>query len=243
MKIVKYKYLGNSKYEVYLDDKKYILYEDIIIKNNLLSKKEISTQEFDSLISELSFYEAYYKSIKYISKRYRSALEIENYLKKDYDYKIIDKVVLKLRNDLYIDDYVYARAYVIDQINLKNTGPLKIKKELMDLGICKEAIDKSLSLFTEDLVNERIRKIIDKEVKLNKNKSIYVLKNNISNKLINLGYKNSDFLDYLSNISIDEDLIRKKEYDKLYKKLSLKYSGSELDNKIKQKMYAKGFKI
>ena len=61
--------------------------------------------------------------------------------------------------------------------------------------------------------------------------------------MINLGYKNSDFLDYLSNISVDEDLIRKKEYDKLYKKLSLKYSGSELDTKIKQKMYAKGFKI
>lgn len=243
MKIVKYKYLGNSKYEVYLDDKKYILYEDIIIKSNLLSKKEISDSEFNSLISDSSFYEAYYKCIKYISIRYRSALEIEKYLSKDYDNKIIDNVVLKLKNDGYINDYVYARAYVVDQINLKNTGPIKIKKDLLGLGICSDAIDKSLILFNDDLICEKIKRIIDKEVKLNKNKSSYVLKNNINNKLINLGYKSSDFLDYLSSINIDDDLIKKREYDKLYKKLSLKYSGNELDNRIKQKMYSKGFKI
>ena len=31
-----------------------------------------------------------------------------------------------------------------------------------------------------------------------------------------------------------------REYDKLYRKLSRKYSGSELELKIKQKMYQKG---
>ena len=32
----------------------------------------------------------------------------------------------------------------------------------------------------------------------------------------------------------------KKEYDKLYKKLSRKYSGNELEYKIKEKLYQKG---
>ena len=35
--------------------------------------------------------------------------------------------------------------------------------------------------------------------------------------------------------------IYKKEYDKVYKRLSRKYSGSELEYKVKQKMYALGF--
>ena len=36
--------------------------------------------------------------------------------------------------------------------------------------------------------------------------------------------------------------LAKKEYDKLYKKLSRKYSGQELEFKINQKLYQKGFK-
>ena len=34
--------------------------------------------------------------------------------------------------------------------------------------------------------------------------------------------------------------IAKKEYDKLYRRLSRKYSGRELDYKIKEKLYQKG---
>ena len=39
-----------------------------------------------------------------------------------------------------------------------------------------------------------------------------------------------------------DDDIAKKEYDKLYKKLSRKYSGSELELKIKQKLFQKGLR-
>ena len=45
------------------------------------------------------------------------------------------------------------------------------------------------------------------------------------------------------NINIDNDNLLKKEYDKIYKKLSLKYSDKELYNKIKTKLYQKGFSI
>ena len=35
MRIDKYKYLKNSKYEVIIDNEKYIMYEDIIIKYDI----------------------------------------------------------------------------------------------------------------------------------------------------------------------------------------------------------------
>ena len=38
----------------------------------------------------------------------------------------------------------------------------------------------------------------------------------------------------------DDSDIAKKEYEKLYKKLSSKYEGAELEFKIKQKLYQKG---
>ena len=39
-----------------------------------------------------------------------------------------------------------------------------------------------------------------------------------------------------------EDDIAKKEYEKLYAKYSRKYSGLELQRKIKEKLYLKGLK-
>lgn len=38
MKIEKYKYIGLGKYKVLISGKEYIIYEDVIIKYNILSK-------------------------------------------------------------------------------------------------------------------------------------------------------------------------------------------------------------
>ena len=47
----------------------------------------------------------------------------------------------------------------------------------------------------------------------------------------------------ISNYQFGNDIeLAKKEYDKLYKKLSRKYSGEELKYKIKEKLYQKGLK-
>ena len=40
----------------------------------------------------------------------------------------------------------------------------------------------------------------------------------------------------------DNPIMTDKEYDKLYKKLSRKNEGTQLDYKIKEKLYQKGFK-
>ena len=50
----------------------------------------------------------------------------------------------------------------------------------------------------------------------------------------------TEVLFYLYNFD-DED-IKNKEYEKIYKKLSRKYSGYELEQMIKKKMYEKGFR-
>ena len=45
----------------------------------------------------------------------------------------------------------------------------------------------------------------------------------------------------MSNVEFtDTKDIQKREYDKLYRRLSKKYSGRELEYKIKEKLYQKG---
>ena len=68
------------------------------------------------------------------------------------------------------------------------------------------------------------------------------MKQKLLNDLINKGYYREDIISILNNINIDDEKIKYLEYQKLYNKLSKKYSGSELSYKIKQKLYQKGFR-
>ena len=66
MKISKIKLNKNGKYEVTIDNTKYILYQDVIIKYLLFSKKEIDNNVLNDIIKDNIYYEAYDKIIKFI---------------------------------------------------------------------------------------------------------------------------------------------------------------------------------
>ena len=61
--------------------------------------------------------------------------------------------------------------------------------------------------------------------------------------LLNKGFYKDDILQVLDGIVIDDKDIYEKEYKKLYEKYSKKYSGKQLEYKIKEKMYQKGFNV
>ena len=243
MKIIKYKYKGNSKYEITTEDDKYIIYEDIIIKNNLLVKESINDNEFKKLLKNNEFYDCYYNSLKYIETKMRTKKELKEYLKKkEYDNKDIEKTISRLEEEGYLNEERYSKAYVYDKMNLSMDGPLKIKKYLQDNNINENIIEEELKSFTKDLVLERLNKMISKEVKLNKNKSSKMLYEKLLIKLINKGYKREDITTVFNDYKVNDEEIYKKEYDKTYNKLKDKYQGKELEYKIKQKMYQKGFR-
>ena len=243
MKILKYSYLKDSRYKITIDDKEIYLYEDIIIKENLLIKKDISEKELTRLLKENNFYELYYNALKYLKTKLRSKKEIEKYLKNINDDKNnINKVIEKLSKDGYLNDKTYAKAYIHDYFYLKNIGPLKIKKDLLELKINETIIDEELLVIKKEEQINKIKTYINKQLNLNKNKSVHALKEKLSNNLIIKGYEKEYIIEELENISFNEEDLFKKEYDKLYKKYSKKYTGKDLEYKIKQKLYEKGFK-
>ena len=244
MKIVSYKFLGNGKYKVVLDNENYVIYEDVILKYKLLTKNEITSDELSKYLKDNIYYEAYYKAMNYIKMKLRTEKEIIDYLKKyNYSLNIIEKIVDKLTEEGYINKYLYAESYINDQMNLKNVGPLKIKKDLEKLGIDSFIINEKLLNYSKEKQMEKIKKNVDKEIKLNNSKSCYVLKNKVLMNLLNKGFYKDDILQVLDGIVIDDKDIYEKEYKKLYEKYSKKYSGKQLEYKIKEKMYQKGFNV
>lgn len=242
MKIEKYKYLGNGRYKVFIDKEEYIIYEDIILKYNILSKDNVDKKDLDLYLKDNQFFEAYYKAVSYINVKLRSSKEIDKYLSKDFSKQIVFDVIEKLKKDGYLNENVYAEAYINDQINLKIVGPVKIKKDLINLGISSSIIDNHMVCYTKNMQYDKIRKIIEKEIRLNKSKSSFMLKNKILKNLVDKGFYNDDIVYCMNDYDFDDSDVYKIEYEKIYDKLSKKYSGKVLEYKVKEKLYQKGFK-
>ncbi len=243
MNILKYKKLTNGKYKVILENNvELTLYEDIILKYELLIKKDISDQMLPKIREDNSYYEAYYNTLKSLNSKYKSVSETKKYLyNKEYDKDIVEKVIDNLINQGYLNDNNYCISYINNQIITTNWGPYKIKNELIKKGIGESIIDENIKVFDDELQRSRINKIIDKLIKSNRTKAGIVLKNKIISNVINLGYYTSIVKEEISkyNFRVDKDTYER-EYNKIYKSLSRKYDGNELEYKIKQKLYQKG---
>lgn len=242
MKIKNYKKLRNGQYEVCLEnDEKVLLYEDAILDAELLRKKEVSQEELNKIISLNEKYEVYIKSVKYLNTKMRSEKEIRNKFK-DYSKDALDYAICRLQKEGYLNNQIYINAYINDQINLKNIGPNKIRKELIQLGFEESEFQELVDNINEEVWLVKIRKIIDKTIKSNHSKSNSSLAIKITNDLLNKGFSSYLIADELNKIKFNDDSsLLEKEFNKLYKKYKEKYSKEELKFQLKNKLYQKGY--
>ena len=242
MEIKKYKKDKNNTYKVYIDNEIITLYDDVIIKYNLLIDKTINKNKFNEIIKHNEFLDGYYKSIKYINKKLRTELEIRKYLEKlEINNNEIDKIIKLLYKSGYLNKEMYLKAYINDGYNLTNNGPEKIKKDLIKLGYKQDEIMDYL--FKLDW-NKRIEKILNKKIKINHKLSNNALKTKLLNDIMKLGYEKESILYYLEKIELNSDNdILLHEYNKIKTKYTKKYNGNELEYKIINYLYKKGFNI
>ena len=247
MRIIKYKKGSKGLYKVELDDGRVLsLYEDVILKFDLLLKKEIMDSDLDSINKYNLECDVYYVALNNIKSRFKSEFELRNILKKkEYPDEYIELAINKLIKQGYLNDRLFTRSYINNQMLTTSRGPLRIQRDLLDKKIDYNVINEELSVFSEEEQMMKIKKIISKKIQSNHSRGGYVLKQKVVNDVKLLGYDSlvisrviSEF-DFSSN---DED-IAKKEYNKLYKRLSHRYSGDELERKIREKLYQKGLKL
>lgn len=245
MKIVKYKKGAKGIYKVELEDGRVLsLYEEVILKFELLLKKEILETDLKAINDYNLECDVYYVALNNIKSRFKSTYDLKEFLrKKEYPIDLIDKAVEKLLDQGYLNDRSYVRSYINNQIITTSKGPLKLMRELLDKKIESNIINEEMIVFDEDIQREKINKIISRGLKSNRTRGGNVLKQKIYNDLKLLGYDNSLVANVINNYSFENDFeIVKKEYDKLYRKLSRKYSGRELESKIREKLFQKGLK-
>lgn len=235
MKITKFKKVGKNKYKVFFNNTDLTLYEDIILKYDLLIKSDIDTQLIDEIIKENRDYESYDLALSYIEIKMRNKKELYKYLtNKGFEEDIINKTISKIENLGLLDNKQYIKAFINDKVNLSNDGPYKIKKALLELEFEENDINDYLYTIDREVWSEKLDKLINKKKSIMKSKSYYMFVNKIKNDLYNLGYDKDMIEEKLSKIEYQEGAIDK-DFQKYYKK----YNGDK--NKITSSLLRKGY--
>jgi len=85
--------------------------------------------------------------------------------------------------------------------------------------------------------------LIVKKINSNHKYSNQYLRQKLINDMVNLGYSRDSIIDIIDKNLLNDSDIVKKEFNKIYINLKKKYSGVDLNLKLKQKLISKGFEI
>jgi regulatory protein len=127
MKLLKEK----DNYYLINDEKKIKLEMEVVHKFKLYYEDESLLVE--EIISENNYYFYYKLALKRLSKM-QSQKMLENYLEtKGIDQITLKKVIKRLTELKYLDDYEYAKNYI--NLKMYSFGPLKLENKLIEDGV------------------------------------------------------------------------------------------------------------
>ena len=235
MKINKFKKVGKNKYKIIFDNTDLTLYEDVILKYDLLIKKDVDLDLIDKIIEENKYEDAFESSVSYIEIKMRNKKEIIDYLrKKEFNESHINYAVDKLNKLNLLNEKRYIEAFINDKVNLTLDGPFKIRNALLDFDFSENDIDNYLNTFSSDIWESKLNKIINKKKSLMKNKSYTMFINKLKLDLYNMGYDKYMIDNMLMNIEYSSNAI-----DKEIEKAKKKFKNDK--NKIISSLLRKGY--
>ncbi len=227
-------------------EEKHIVSENIIIKYNLLTPRELSKYEYKT-ISRVKIEDLLYeKALVFIDFKMRTISEVKKRLRKEVeDEELINKMIKRLKEDKYLNDDFYVKTYLNEKIEYDLVGPRNIKDKLIQKGIHYDLIDQHLIKYEEKFQYDKIDQIIKNETKFKIKKPYKKAYLSLKQKLVSKGFSlniiESSLISHASEIKevIDEEPLLKRELDKLIKKYDL--TKFEDKNKVIKALLSKGF--
>lgn len=223
-----------------------VISENVLIKNNLLSPREITDKEY-KLITKVKDEEVIFeKALRFIDYKMRSISEVKKHiLKSTQDEAVINRVITRLKQSQYLNDDLYVKTYLNEKIDFDLVGPRYIKDKLIQKGIHYDLIEQNLITFSDELQYGKIVELIKKEtrypIKSPVRKAYVSLKQKLVNKGFSLNVIESALLSNIDLIesAIDEENLLQNEIDGLTKRNPIVNRDDK--NKMTKKLLSKGY--
>lgn len=128
---------------------------------------EISAEDLAEFKRASEFGKLYQRTLEWVLVRPRSIRETNDYLykkifEKKLDKNYIDRIIEKLKDKKYLDDYKFAEYYVENRFVKKGVSLKRLRMELLKKGVSKEIIEEVLA-DSDRNDEEELKKMIAKK--------------------------------------------------------------------------------
>jgi regulatory protein len=211
-------------------------------------------------MAEITREKAMDMAVKYLSFKSRTSSEMVEYLKKkNIDDSIIVNVMQKLGEYRYIDDVVYLKNYVENNLHLNYYGSRRMSQDLKKRGISDDLLLSLEDLFPKEDEYQCCQTVAKKNLRVLSGQTAAQKKKKLYDKLGRMGYPTEMVLEVIKSLVLEEELLELTEDElvfeekKLSEKLDRDYEkyrrshskkgavGKELVFKIKKSLIGRGY--
>lgn len=168
-KITRLEYQKNNKnrVNVYLNDIfAFGIDLNIMIKYSLTKDMELEDEFIEDILKSEEEISTYNYAISILARYSKSEYKLkQKMLQKGYDVVFIEKAIIKLKQNKYLDDERYSEMLIDNKINISKYGKKRIKEALYEKGINKEIIEDKINQLSDE--DELERALIIGQKKLN----------------------------------------------------------------------------
>lgn len=135
-----------GRYNIYVDGRySFSLDEFQLVQTGLHSGLDIDESKLDELKSESDYGKNYIRAVDLISRRLRSEKEMRDYAKrKQWTTTNTERVIERLKNHGYLNDKVFAEAFVRSRQSTEKYSKRRIVRDLRQKGIAPNIIKQVL---------------------------------------------------------------------------------------------------
>ncbi|KMJ57380.1 recombinase RecX [Bacillus sp. LL01] len=241
---------NKERFNIFLDEEyAFAVFEGTLLKFQLVKGKELDELDIEEIVFSDQINKAYNTAVHYLSFRMRTAKEIEDYLKeKEYEPFVIKEIVVKLREQGYLNDSEFAIAFVRTQVNTTLKGRGVIKRELLEKGVDKGVMEEAVeSEFGTEKELEHAVKLVHKYAPKYKKDSFKIMIQKVEQALMRKGYSFSVIKVAIEEAELEVDTSEEweavvKQAEKYHRKYA-KLDHYEYKMKMKGALYRKGFSM
>lgn len=148
---------------------------------------------------------AYSRMARVCSMKECCSFDIRQKLQKmQFDDDAINRVMSLLLNQKYIDDFRFSHSFINDKLRFSKWGRAKIEFALRQKQIPQETINKAFEEFSDELLTQSLKPLLEKKMKSVKGKSEYDKRTKVIRFGLSRGFLMKDILEHLGNMA-EED--------------------------------------
>ncbi len=193
----------NSRVSVFVDDEyAFSLTDEAVIEYGLSVGKDVNTLPLEEIYIEDQYKQALSSAFNHMSRSEKSEKQIKDFLIKKFSEDITERVINRLKELNYLDDYNFAKNFAESS---KNSGVNAIKMKLKTRGVSDEIINSVLEEFSEKEQLEKAVELTKKQLPKYSKYELYDQKRKINDFLYRKGFQWDVIKSAIERVFTEED--------------------------------------